>query len=1046
MATPALHTSASNRPGFLCAVAALTLCAAVARADCSVDAGAPLTSLPIGQPYRVYNWIPVRIGTYTVNLLDWQDYIYYSDFDQQLIAFLKFLQILSGVVGSICQGVPVEQYSGDQLSIVSAVHQTTSARGAAGSYGSEPVAGAILAGGASLFASLNGEGDTLTTAALGASAGASPVAGQYSVGPNAKNLISADFNGDGNADLAVSNFGSLSTNLGGNLAIFLGNGDGTFKTGATVNAGPTPVPMAASDFNGDGKIDLAVGSLTAVSFNKGAIEVLLGNGDGTFGEPSQIPLLDVPASIVALDLNGDGKPDLAVLNRNLGTVSIMLGKGDGSFQGSVPYPAGKGTSTYLAATDINGDGKPDLIVANEFASGISFLFGNGDGTFQAPVEYVTGAFPGSFALIPASNGMVIMTIDDIAGVPILLPVSSNGVMSSPVMHPLPQAATGIVAADLNGDGLPDMAVANGGISVLLRNPGAEFSSPANYALQSGSNAVAIATGDFNGDGKTDVVVSSSTNANGGSGGAVDIALNSGAGVFGTPTSYPIGGYPSGFDGQTPSGIVTGDFNGDGKLDVAAGYQTDPGGLGNGGISVLLGNGGGALGAPRNLSVGNFSVYATVAGDFNGDGKLDLIAGVGGSDSNFSSPGAIAFLRGNGDGSFQNAVMINVGSPAGTPKAIASGNVNGDGKLDLVASVQSTNFTTAIVVLLGNGDGTFRQLAPFTTGPPGTAPAGNALALLDLNGDGILDLAVSDCCGLSESVYLLGNGDGTFQNPQYFSSGPSVTAFAVADWNHDGAQGLAIAQQTGLVMAMASGLNAKIAGPGNNALEVTSAAGGVGALAPGSLATAKGTNLATGQPTSPPLPWPLNVQGTSISILDSTGAVTQAPLTYVSSTQVNFQIPDSVASGIATVTLAAPTATSTATVNLQSTAPAVFTLNSSDLAAADGICVSSSNAQTLENVYQVSGGAVIANPLNLASCAQTILLLFATGLDSASLSNVQVTLNGIAATVNYAGPQGTYPGLDQVNVVIPSSLAGSGNIPVVLSVSGQAANTVNLTIQ
>jgi len=268
-------------------------------------------------------------------------------------------------------------------------------------------------------------------------------------------------------------------------------------------------------------------------------------------------------------------------------------------------------------------------VANPDANGVAFLFGNGDGSFQAPVDYVTGARPGYFALIPPANGapLQIAFVDGISGDLMLLPVTPTGVAASPQLHLLSRAANSVAAADLNGDGFPDMAVADGSISVLLRQPGAEFSAPVNYTLQSGSNATAIALGDLNGDGKKDVVTSGPGAQ---STGTVDVVLNNGNGTLGQQRSYPIGGNPGGSSNtQTSSGLVTGDFNGDGKLDVAAAFsQALPSGAAAGGISVLLGNGDGTLRSAVNYSLGNFGPLCLVAGDFNGDGKLDLAAGVG----------------------------------------------------------------------------------------------------------------------------------------------------------------------------------------------------------------------------------------------------------------------------------------------------------------------------------------------------------------------------------------------------------------------------------
>jgi uncharacterized protein (TIGR03437 family) len=179
----------------------------------------------------------------------------------------------------------------------------------------------------------------------------------------------------------------------------------------------------------------------------------------------------------------------------------------------------------------------------------------------------------------------------------------------------------------------------------------------------------------------------------------------------------------------------------------------------------------------------------------------------------------------------------------------------------------------------------------------------------------------------------------------------------------------------------------------------------------------------------------------------TGTATQAPLLYVSSTEVNYQIPDTVVLGPATVTVTASDgATKSGPINLVPYAPGLFAVNSAGLSAAYGDCVSAGGQQSYQQVFQVVNGAVVPAPLNLGVCQETILEFWGTGMDAASASTVEVTIGGLDATVLYAGPQGVYTGIDQINAVIPQSLAGAGKVPIVLSTGGVTSNTVNVTIQ
>ncbi|MFI5461494.1 MAG: beta strand repeat-containing protein, partial [Isosphaerales bacterium] len=351
-----------------------------------------------------------------------------------------------------------------------------------------------------------------------------------------------------------------------------------------------------------------------------------------------------PDAIVAGDFNGDGKLDLAVANKYSNDISVLLGNGDGTFQPQVTYAVGSYPVAIMAG-DFNGDGKLDLAVANEgsfflnsMGDTVSVLLGNGDGTFQPQVTYAVGSGPDA-----------------------------------------------IVAGDFNGDGKLDLAVANAGsysvddgtVSVLLGNGDGTFQPQVTYAV--GLSPSSIVAGDFTGDGRIDLAVAGGNyNSVTGSVGEVSVLLGNGDGTFQPAVQYAVG--------ANPTGIVAGDFNGDGKLDLAVANEYDPD------ISVLLGNGDGTFRPQVTYALAQLPV-AIVAGDFNGDGKLDLAVTGGGSAS---------VLLGNGDGTFQSPVNSTVGY---TPSTIVAGDFSGDGKLDLAAPNAGAS---DVSVLLGHGDGTFQS--------------------------------------------------------------------------------------------------------------------------------------------------------------------------------------------------------------------------------------------------------------------------------------------------------------------------------------------------
>ena len=314
-------------------------------------------------------------------------------------------------------------------------------------------------------------------------------------------MVTGDFNGDGNLDMAVTNSDSNT------LTLLLGNGDGTF-TARQDNLAPgnSFMAIAAGDFNGDGKLDLA-----ATNSNSNTVTILLGNGDGTFKAAQDISAIDSPYAIATGDFNGDGYLDLAVVNHGSSTVTMLLGNGDGTFtkQGS----AATGTGPIaLGVGDFNRDGIADLAVVNAGSNTVTILLGKGDGTFTpAPNGLTTGQSPASIALgdyngdgnldlAVAKSGSANVTIALGNGDGTFTP-TQNG----PSTGSQPQA---IVACDFIGDGNLDLAVVNSGnasVTILLGDGKGAFTA-AQDSPQTGGNPGSMGAGDFNGDGIPDLAV------------------------------------------------------------------------------------------------------------------------------------------------------------------------------------------------------------------------------------------------------------------------------------------------------------------------------------------------------------------------------------------------------------------------------------------------------------------------------------------------------------------------------------------------------------
>lgn len=600
--------------------------------------------------------------------------------------------------------------------------------------------------------------------------------------------------------------------------------------GKLIGAGPEGLPggeqMATADFNGDGRADIAVADMEAGAW------IFLSAKDGGYAAPQFYPTLDYPWAIAAGDLNGDSHLDIVVGNGTPGALSVLLNNGDGTFQAHVDYTYDGGVSdstNSIVVGDADGDGIADVVVGGSSTS-VYVVPGNGNGTLsEAGIQVLSTDFPYHYGVSIAdmnSDGLP----DIVAGsgcdggpdaaVDVYLGKVGGTFAASPDESIAAAACPeSVPVADVNEDGVPDVIVAGYDDSVAKvffgDGAGGLIAGPS-YDLPAGSEPYWVHVADIDGDRHIDILVPESSydiasvlygKGDGSFEKPISVAMGMGAydvaavdangdGIldlvgldeYGAPgiviarglgerrfRSYRSYSYQNASgDGQSASSMVSTDFNGDGAPDVATVNTSDNT------LSILLNDGQGGFDPVKVLPLTGSApqVVALATADFNGDGNADLITADGG--------GTLWVGMGNGDGTFNLA-------PGGTlafavAVGIAVGDVDIDGELDVVVSEVSSN---QIQVCRGGGHNTFDcgLYAPVPVGSP------TRLALADINDDGKLDLAVSN--NASDAFVFLGDGKGGFGDgagtaaPVATLAGAGGGYLAVGDINGDSVQDLVV---------------------------------------------------------------------------------------------------------------------------------------------------------------------------------------------------------------------------------------------------------------
>lgn len=621
--------------------------------------------------------------------------------------------------------------------------------------------------------------------------------------PTGSKLI--DVNGDGKLDVVapIQGSGFCGTYPDGTpyceidsyaaINIYLGNGDGTFRGGFTLNLqqyNAIGAVATVGDFNGDGKPDIAVGLFNSINGASASGLILINDGTGKFSTTSTT----LPSSVAgAGDFNGDGKIDLVLEGQPL---QILFGNGDGTFTAG-PQSASGVDPTSVAIADFNHDGKLDI--ATNSASGVEVFWGHGDGTFTPKLVSTIKAGFLQAADLNHDGYPDLIGVPPIAGNANDSPSTSlsvftnqrNGTFSNPkTFEGSSFTFQSFAVSDFNGDGYLDVAAGN---AIYYGTYGASFLTP---ILTSAPYTDSVAVGDFNRDGTEDVVAFNYSSD------SITIYPGSGQGYLNAGASYsaPVSGGAS---------VTVGDVNGDGIADivVAAPY---PAPAGSKNVAVFLGNGDGTFKSSIKSSVGaqptveskNQKFYVV---DVNHDGKADLVGDWG-------------VALGNGDGTFATAAPFSLASTG--IDALAVADINGDGAPDVVIGNAKS---ATIYTLINNGHGAF------TVSHQEKLDYANAfltaLTLADMDGDGKPDLVYSYFASPTSGAYgrvvvEKNDGSGSFSDPtgvRFLANSAFYATLLIDDFNRDGKPDVAVLTVSGAVSGPTAGASILILGTGGGAL-------------------------------------------------------------------------------------------------------------------------------------------------------------------------------------------------------------------------------------
>jgi len=550
-------------------------------------------------------------------------------------------------------------------------------------------------------------------------------------------VATGDFNGDGYSDILLKN-------ETGSLYVMQGNSDGTLASPVRIYkesySPATYSVVGTGDFNGDGTTDILLKNAT------GSLYVMHENSDGTVSSPARIYKQSSPAtySVVGTgDFDGDGTTDI-LLENSTGSLFVMQGNSDGTVDlpACIYTESTPATYSVVETADFNGDGTTDILLKNA-AGSLYVMQGKSDGTFDLPACIYTESTPATYSVVGTGDfngdGTTAILLENVGGSLYVLHENSDGTVDPPACiytESTPATYSVVGTEDLNGDGTTDILLkdAAGLMYVMQGNSDGTLALPARIYNQSTPvDFSVVGTGDFNGDGTTDILLKKDIN------GSLYVLHENSDGTLALPTRIYKESSPA-----TYSVVATGDFNGDTYCDILLKNAA-------GSLYVLHGNSDGTVGLPvriykESYSPATYSVVGT--GDFNGDGITEILLKNAG--------GSLYVMHENSDGTLATSARIYKESTPATYSVVGTGDFNGDTYCDILLK----NANGSLYVLQGKSDGTvglpariYKESTPATYSVVGTA---------DFNGDGTTDILLKNAAG---SLYVMqGKSDGTVALP------------------------------------------------------------------------------------------------------------------------------------------------------------------------------------------------------------------------------------------------------------------------------------------